>query len=161
MRLYEINDLYEEAFSIAIDEETGEIKNNDFVNFLDEIDEEKEKKVLNIACFIKNIKAEASAIKAEKDKLAKRQKVCDNKAEHLKIYLQLNISEGEKYKDARAAISWRKSSSVFVNCDPETLPREYCKVRIEPHKELLKKILESGQEIEGVEIVTKNNLQVK
>ena len=161
LSLYELNDYYYEALEMAVDQDTGEVIDSSLFHFLNEIREEKESKVLNIACLIKSLKAESQAIKEEKDNLNKRQKALENKADRLKYYIEINLAAGEKYKNSRAAISWRKSTSVLINKDPDMLPVEFQKIKIEADKKLLKQSLEDGQEIEGVELVKKNNLQIK
>jgi hypothetical protein len=121
----------------------------------------KDEKVLNIACFIKSLLAEAEALKAEKKTLEQRARVANNKAESLKRYIQENIQEGEKFKDSRCAISWRSSTSVLVKTDPEMLPSEYQKITIEAKKADIKKALQAGQKIDGCELDEKENLQIK
>ena len=101
MTLYEIDN----EIMNCIDEETGEIIDLDRLNALEM---ERDKKIGNVACWIKDLKAEAEAIKAEKQALDKRQKAAENKAESLKTWLQ-TVLEGEKFKDSRCSISYRKS----------------------------------------------------
>ena len=155
-----------EALNSLVDEETGEVTDIDIFEALKaEIDGLKmgrEKKISNVACWYKNLKAEAEAIKAEKQKLAKRQQAIENKAESLKKYLDYAL-QGEKFHDARTSISYRKSKSVVVDpdLDPFNLPIQFQNVTIEPNKTELKKALENGENVEGVEIVEKNNIIIK
>ena len=73
----------------------------------------------------------------------------------------MNIPEGVKFKDARTVISWRKSTSVFIDCVPELLPDQFKKIKIEPDKTEIKNILKAGGKIDGCKLVEKNNLQIK
>ena len=84
MTLYEIQDNIRKAIEQGFDEETGEILDT---NALEALEIQRDEKIENIALFIKNLKAEAEAIKAEKMNLAKRQQTAENKAEWLKQYL--------------------------------------------------------------------------
>lgn len=59
MNLYEIDLAIEEAFTQAVDPETGEV-NDEYMAQLDALEMERDRKVENIACFIKNLKADAS-----------------------------------------------------------------------------------------------------
>ena len=68
MTIYEIN----EEILNCIDLETGEIIDIDRLN---DLQLERDAKIENVACWIKELKAEAEAIKAEKLVLAERQKV--------------------------------------------------------------------------------------
>lgn len=103
MKFYEIEAELVECF----DPETGEI-----------IDEEKfqalgmewDRKVEGIALSIKELTAEAAAIKEEKQNLEARQKQKERKAENLKAFLG-GIMAGQKLETPRVAISWRKSEN--------------------------------------------------
>ena len=155
MTLYQIN----EAIMECVDVETGEIIDLDRLNALEM---ERDTKISNVACWIKDLKAEAEAIKAEKQALDKRQKAAENKAERLKEWLQ-SILQGEKFKDSRCAISYRKSERVdFADSfDLNTLPDSIKKVTIEPRKTEIKDYLKTGATIEGVELVESSNIQIR
>lgn len=151
--LYEIN----EQILDCVDMETGEIIDMDK---LQELQMSFNDKVEGIALWIKNLLSDAEAIKAEKDKLAERQKVCENKAKNLKEYLNVFL-EGQKFKTPRVSISYRKSKSVDVS-DISLLDNEYLKFKEpEADKTKLKKALEAGEIIEGATLIEKNNIQIK
>ena len=155
MTLYDI----EAEIMECIDQETGEVIDIDRLNALEM---ERDRKISNVACWIKDLKAEAEAIKAEKQALDKRQKAAENKAESLKTWLQ-NILQGEKFKDSRCAISYRKSERVDFadNFNFDTLPDYMKKVTIEPRKTEIKDYLKTGATIEGVELVESSNIQIR
>ena len=155
MTLYDI----EAEIMDCIDEETGEIIDIDRLNALEM---ERDRKISNVACWIKDLKAEAEAIKAEKQALDKRQKAAENKAESLKTWLQ-NILQGEKFKDSRCSISYRKSERVDFadNFVMDSLPDYMKKVTVEPKKTEIKDYLKTGATIEGVELVESNNIQIR
>ena len=154
MKLYE----YPLAFEECVDAETGEVID---IEKLEALEGEFEKKALDIACWIKDLKAEAEALKAEKQNLAKRQQVCENKVESLKGYLERTLN-GAKYKDARAAISYRKSETVEVDEGAiEELPARFIKVEKSVMKTALKDALKGGQTFDGCRIVEHNNLQIR
>lgn len=169
MNIYEIDrnfaDTMEEIM-LVFDEETGEVtdidKFEELKRRLNELQEERNTKISNVACWYKQLCAEAEAIKAEKMALAKRQQTAEKKAENLKKYLEYALN-GEKFKDARCNISYHKSKSVVVDpdMDPFNLPIQFQKVTVEPNKTELKKAIEGGQTVEGVEIVEKNSIQIK
>jgi hypothetical protein len=155
MTIYEI----EQAILETVDQETGEVIDLDRLNALEM---ERDKKISNVACWIKDLKAEAEAIKAEKQALEKRQKAAENKAESLKGWLS-GILQGEKFKDSRCAISYRRSERVDFsdNFNFDTLPDSMKKVTIEPKKTEIKNYLLTGATIEGVELVESSNIQVR
>ena len=155
MTLYDI----EAEIMDCIDQETGEIIDIDRLNALEM---ERDRKISNVACWIKDLKAEAEAIKAEKQALDKRQKAAENKAESLKTWLS-GILQGEKFKDSRCAISYRKSERVDFadNFNFDTLPDYMKKVTIEPKKTEIKEFLKGGGEIEGVRIEENTSMTIK
>ena len=155
MTIYEI----EAEIMDCIDQETGEVIDLDRLNALEM---ERDKKISNVACWIKDLKAEAEAIKAEKQALDKRQKAAENKAESLKTWLS-GILQGEKFKDSRCAISYRRSERVDFadNFNFDTLPDYMKKVTIEPKKTEIKEFLKGGGEIEGVRIEENTSMTIK
>lgn len=154
MTLYEIDN----AILNTVDQETGEIIDLDGLEMLKM---ERDKKISNIACWIKNLKAEAEAIKAEKENLAKRQQSCEKKVEQLKYYLAYALN-GTKYQDARVSISYRKSETVEVDDFAIfSLPEEYIKTEKSIKKAELKSALKQGLKFEGCKLVEKNNIQIR
>lgn len=155
MNLYEI----QEAILECIDMETGEIID---IDKLDALEMERDSKISNIGCWIKDLRAEAEAIKTEKQALDKRQKAAEHKEEQLKEYLSRFLN-GAKYKDARVAISYRSSTSTVVDefMDLNKLPDEYKKVKIEPNKTAIKEALKNGEVIEGCRLVESTSIQIR
>ena len=155
MTLYEID----AAIETCIDAETGEIIDEAMLTALNM---ERDKKISNVACWIKNLKAENEAIKAERQRLSSRSEVNENKIESLKKWLQFALN-GEKYKDGRVSISYRKSESVQFDDSfkIEDLPAEFRKVTVEPKKADIKDAIKNGQTVSGCYIKEENNLQIR
>ena len=153
MNLYMIDS----AILDCVDAETGEIFD---IDRFEELSLERDVKIENIALWIKNLKAEAEALKAEKDAFAKRQKSVETKLNGLKAYLE-GYLEGTAYKSTRVNITFRKSESVYVE-EGANIPDEYLRFK-EPEvdKVALKDAIKKGIHIDGVEIVTKNGIQIK
>jgi len=153
MNLYQIN----EEIMNCLDEETGEIIDE---NKLEELQIAFDEKVENIGCWIKNLLAEAEAIKQEKLKLADRQKAAENKATSLKNYLA-NALGGSKFNTPKVAISFRKSTSVAITSLID-IPNEYLKFKEpEVNKTELKKAILAGKEVKGAELIESQNIQIK
>jgi outer membrane murein-binding lipoprotein Lpp len=165
-KLYEIDDLLRQAIDAAdaeINQETGEIPEG-WGEFLDAVQLDRDHKVLSVACYIKELDAEAAALKSERDRLAERQRATEAKAERIREYLSAHVQPGEKLSDARAVISWRKSDSVDVQVDAGMLPTQYVReipARVEPDKVALKAALKAGEAVPGCVLVTKQNIQIK
>lgn len=152
MNLYDIDAKIMEC----VDIETGEIINEDA---LDALTMERDAKVENIALWIKNLKAEAEALKAEKDAFAKRQKTAENKMNSLKQYLS-GYLDGTKFETAKCKVSFRKSEYVYVSEEAD-IPDEYLKFK-EPDvdKTKLKAALKAGTTVSGCCIETRQNIQI-
>jgi len=153
MKLYEIDS---EIMSL-IDDETGEILDTDR---FDELSGERDAKVENICLWIKNLKAEAEALKAEKDAFAHRQKVVENKMNSLKAFISQYL-EGTSFKTTKVNVSFRKSESLEIS-DVYKIPEDFLKYK-EPDvdKTALKNAIKAGASIEGAELVEKLNIQIK
>ena len=153
MKLYEIDS----AIMDCVDTETGEIFD---VDKFEELNLERDARVENICLWIKNLKAQAEALKAEKEAFAQRQKAAENKMESLKRYISSYL-DGTKFESAKVKVSFRKSESVEI-ADGVILPDEYLRFKEpEVNKTELKKALKSGVSVAGVRLVTNNNIQIK
>ena len=157
MTLFDINKAILE-FDYEIDEETGEILN---AEALDALQLAREEKIEGVGLWIKNLQAEAEAVKKEKDAMAERQRRLEKKAESLKDYLAYAL-HGEKFSTPRIAMSWRKSESVLIP-DEALLDDRFVNITMikKPDKKLIKDTLKAGREVPGAELVTKQNLQIK
>lgn len=150
MKLYEIDN----AILECIDLETGEIIDTEQ---LDKLQMERDTKLENVACWIKDLKAEAEALKNEKQALAERQKVAENKAESLKKWLAYAL-QGEKFKTSKCAISFRKSEAVEVTDEGlNNLMKEHDELLTykapEPNKTKIKQALKDGLSVDGVQLI--------
>lgn len=154
MNLFELNQAVRD-FELEIDEETGEILNADA---LDSLELERDTKIENIALWIKNLKAEAEAVKKQKEAFYSREKALTNKAERLKEYLANNLM-GEKFKTERVVLSWRKSQAVEV--DDNFSDERFIKYEPKISKSEIKDALKSGEIIEGARLIENNSLQIK
>lgn len=164
--LYEINMKYEEILTrlfTEVDEETGEV-NPEILAELEQMQEERTEKLEAIGCFIKNLNAEAQAIKAEMDALKKRYDQKMNKADKLVQYVCKDLIAHDEKKFDAPRVSYSFRSSEVVNILDETkIPKKYLneKITISPDKTAIKKAIKDGQTVEGCEIVKKQNLQIK
>lgn len=157
MNLYEIKQEFEKAIEECVDMETGEIINP---TRLDELNMVLTDKRENVALYIKNLSAEAKAIDEEAKNLTNRKRVLNNKVEGLKKYLADNL-EGHKFETAKVVVSFRRSEQLEIN-SIEHIPTEYL-ISQEPKidKVALKKSIKQGAVINGVQIITKQNIQIK
>lgn len=153
MKLYEID----QAIMDCIDMETGEIINEELLNALEM---EREAKIENVALWIKDLKAEAEALKAEKLAFAERQKVAENKMESLKKWLAYALN-GEKFKSVRASVTFRTTQKVEV-ADIYKLDENFLRYKEpEANKEAIKEAIKAGQEVAGATLVPSTSVIIK
>lgn len=150
MNLYELNAEIS-AFEPEIDEDTGELLN---AAELDALNLEREQKIENICLYIKNLSAEADAIKAEAKNLAERQRAKEKKRDGLLRYLESALA-GAPFETAKCKVSYRKSKRVDV--DDEFLGWAILHrtdlVRYsapQPNKDEIKRCLAKGDSLAGV-----------
>ena len=153
MNLYEID----AEILGCVDVETGEIFD---IDKFEELSLTRDAKVENICLWIKNLKAQAEALKAEKDSFAQRQKAAETKMESLKRYIS-GYLEGTAFESAKVKVSFRKSEVVEI-MEGAVIPDEYLRFKEpEVNKTGLKAALKSGVKIAGVSIVENQNIQIK
>ena len=118
MNLYEIKEEFLELLDAI---ENGEIPDGAIADTLEGMKGEFDEKIENTACYIKNLKAEADAIKAEENSLKERRQVKEHQIERLKngmmecmSHLGIKKVEGAR---ARVTISTRAGASVLMLID--------------------------------------------
>ena len=150
MSIYEID----QALLECVDQETGEIINTDR---FDELAMERKAKIGNVACWYKNLMAEAKALGDEAEKLTKRKDACEAQAKRLKDYLFVHCA-GEKFKDSRCSIYYSKSApsvrfedeGTFLTRVLENRPDLVIHPEPKVDKTAVKKAIEAGEDFEGV-----------
>jgi hypothetical protein len=150
--LYEID----KAILECVDAETGEIIDD---KALEELELARDNKIENIACWIKNLKADAESYKKEKEVFIQKEKAAKNKAESLKRYLEMALG-GEKFKTSKVSISYRKSEIIEID-EIEKLSDKFIKIEKKADKKAIKVAIKEGAEIVGARIVENNNIQIK
>ncbi len=152
--LYEID----QGILECIDFETGEIIDPDR---LENLQMERNQKIENVVCWIKNLESDALAIKAEKDALADREAKCRKKADDLKKWLGKAL-EGQKFSTAKCAVSFRRSEQVEI-IDENDVPLYLMKetVTVKPDKNKIKELLKEGKFVSGCCLVENQNVQIK
>lgn len=161
MKIYEI-DKEIEALLNEVDE-NGEILFEP--DKLEALQMERDRKVENLALAVKNITAEAAAIKAERDALYDRQKAAEREAERARKYLEF-VLRGEKFETARVAVSYRSSSRLEVDDGFLAWAKRRAKNLLtvkepEPNKAAIKEMLKRNEKVPHVQIVTVQNMQIK
>ena len=161
--LYEID----QEILDCVDAETGEILDTEK---LDALQMEREKKLEGVALWVKDLKAEAEAVKAEADKLTARKKALDNKIDGIKAWLAGALA-GEKLKTARCSVYQTHSTKLNVIDEQSTVnwiqthckePEEFLRFTLpEIRKDAVKAELKAGKEIPGVALEETESVVIK
>ena len=153
MTLYEID----QQLLNCIDLETGEIIDADKLTALQM---ERDEKIENVALWIKDLKAEIDALKAEKQAFADRQKSAERTLESLNKWLTSALA-GEKFKTTKVAVSFRKTKSVQID-NILDLDESFLRYKDpEPDKKAIKDAIEAGQAVKGAQLVENTSISVK
>ena len=152
MKLYEID----QAIMGLVDE-TGEIID---IEACESLQRERDAKIENIALYIKELRAEAEALKAEKLAFAERQKVAENKVESLKNYLAYAL-KGQAFKSTKAVVSFRKTQQVDIP-DIHKLDENFLRYKEpEADKTAIKEAIKAGQTVKGATLIENTSVIIK
>ena len=149
---------------MLIDEETGELVS--VAQALDALRMEREAKLENVACWVKNLSAEADAIREEENRLVKRRKAAETKAANLKAWLLAAMTNEDgttdKLKTGRVVVSVKRNPPSTV-VDDALLPSTYkvAKITYQPNKELIKRELLAGGEVPGAHLEYGRSVVIK
>lgn len=168
MKLYEITADYQNLLEAIAN---GEIPEEAIADTLESVTALLEDKADNIACLIKNLMAEAEAIKAEEDKLKARRTAKLNRAERLTNYLSDTLlqSGNTKIETARNVITFRKTppkvvfddEKAFLSWAIEHAPVLLNIPRPTNDRTAVKNAIAEGAEIRGARVESSLSIQIK
>lgn len=160
----EMQEILTNGFNSACVDEEGEIdeaKVNDYFNGLSVAIDTK---IDNIASYIKSLKATITAFKNEEEALAKRRKALEKKEERLTDYLSacLQMSNMPYFESTRNKLTFRKSTMVNI-LNEGIIPEDFMNIKTvrTPDKKAIQMAIKDGEIIDGVELVEKQNIQIK
>lgn len=167
--IYRLDDMIAQALESFYDPDTGEllegITDEDMANKIAQLAADYDLKIDSIASEIKNLKAEAMDIREEKIRLAKRQMTVEKRMERTKRLLAYLLA-GEKWKNGKHNISYRKSDRLVVEDEVDLL--EWCKAHgrgflKEPEMMLgdIKLAIRRGDTIPFAHIEDQNNILIR
>lgn len=164
MTLFELSEQYVQFAALV---ENAELPPEAVADTFEALDGEFDVKADNTACIIKQLTAEAQAIKEQEDALKERRQTKEKAAERLKDLLSVNMQRigREKIDTARNLISFRKSTGLRIEDEDDFIQRhrDLCKVETTvkiPRKEITDR-LKAGEKIGGASLETRQNLQIK
>lgn len=151
----------------CVDMETGEILDPEKLTALQM---EREKKLEGVALWIKDLNAEADAVKTEADKLTARKRALDNKITALKMWLLMAL-DGEKLKTPRCNVYQTHNTKVNVIDEQSVVnwiqthyqePEQFLKFSLpEIRKDAVKAELKNGKEIPGAALEQTESVVIK
>ena len=150
---------------MLIDAETGELVS--VSQALDALRMEREEKLENVACWVKNLSAEADAIREEENRLVKRRKAAETKAANLKSWLLAAMTREDgttdKLKTGRVVVSVKRNPPSTVVDDEEMLPWEYKTVKqiVAQDKAAIKAAILAGEEVPGAHLEYGRSVVIK
>lgn len=140
MNLYELTAVYQRLQDQI---EAGE----DYDGILAVIGDELEAKADGYARVIRNMEAEAKALKDEEKRLAEKRKVCESAVERLKqnLFESMKITGKEKFKTDLFTFSIQKNGGaipVIVHVPTEDLPDDLVIISEKPDLKAIQKYIE-------------------
>ena len=150
---------------MLIDAETGELIS--VSQALDALRMERETKLENVACWVKNLSAEADAIREEENRLIKRRKAAETKAANLKAWLLAAMTREDgttdKLKTGRVMVSVKKNPPSTVVDDEALLPWAYKTVKeiVAQDKAAIKAAILAGEEVPGAHLEYGRSVVIK
>lgn len=169
MKLYEIKSQYLDLLNRI---ENGEIPEEAIKDTLESIEGDFEDKINSIACFIKSLEAEITALKTEADNLKQRAETKAKKVDNLRRYIFESMKQLDKTKIetpqnvisvkknppkvevSENFIEWAKNDELF-----KFLVKH--KEKYTPDKNAIKDLLKKGQEIPYCQLVQEESLNIK
>ena len=167
MKLFDLAPAYEQALSIITQmEEDGCTADEleEAMKMVDQIEGDLNTKCLNIASWVRNLEAEAKAIKEAQDAMDKRRKAATTKAERLRNYLfhGLKLAGVTKVQFPHFVISVKQCPESVRIAPGALIPDKYLRhPEPEPNKVALKDALKHGKEIPGCSLERNEKLEIK
>lgn len=162
--LYQVADQYlrdlERLNELELDDQT-------FNDTLESLSGELEVKATNVAMFIRNLEANAEAIKQAESAMATRRKALEARAERIKTYLLDNMTRTgiTKIECPYFKIAVRDNPESVVIDPLAQIPGEYMRQPEPPppapDKVAIKAALKAGVVIEGVKLEKKQRIDIK
>ena len=147
--------------SFAVDAETGEIFDSESLDVLDGLVDDK----LEACCkYMRELGAEAEAIKAEEQRLAQRRRAAEARAQRFRGYVLGCMERAGKQKIKTPLFSmWIGHSHNLEVTDADALPEQFVSIRSERviDKRAIKDAIKAGAEIPGARLVESTSLQVR
>jgi hypothetical protein len=158
MNLYEMtmaaNTLYEMLCNNEIDAQT-------ITDTLEAMGAEE--KLESYCKVIRQLEADAESLKAEKSRIADKQKTVENSVARMKLAVQEFLkAKGVQKEDAGIFKVTLSTSKAVEITDPTAVPKEFIKpAKVEFDKSAIRKVLVAGETVPGTELKINEGVQIK
>lgn len=122
-----------------------------------------EEKLESYCKVIRQLEADAEALKAEKSRIADKQKTVENSVARMKLAVQEFLKAKGVQKDNAGIFKVALSTSKAVEItDPTAIPEEFIKpAKVEFDKSAIRKVLMAGETVPGTELKINEGVQIK
>lgn len=167
--IYRIDEQIQLALESFLDPETGEVVDwcteEDILQTIESLEKDFDTQIDSITSDYKNLDAEIDAITAEIQSLQERKRRCVNRRDRDKRFLAYLLN-GQKWKNGRHSISFRRSERVVVDDEfiswAETYAPELLAYKDpEPRKTDIARAIKSGTVVEHAHIEETNNIVIQ
>ena len=154
-------DLTNEALALQEMLESGEIDEQVFKDTLEALDVDT--KIENICKMIRNFEADAAAYKAEKDRLAAKEKTANNAVSRLKDSLLMHMTalDKKKVEAGTFTVSVGTSKSLQVVYEDMLDERFFIPQPSKIDKKAITDAIKAGEDIFGAELVDSQYVRIK
>lgn len=164
MQLYKLSEQYQEAFNtLGAMVEDGQLPAEAMNDTLEALGGELQEKAKNVGAWIKNLEADAKALKEAEQELSARRKTIESRVKWALEYLHRNMEQCgiTEIECQLYAIKLAKNPpAVQITGD---VPEQYVtrKVTETPDKKAIKALIESGEPCEFAEITQGTRVVIK
>lgn len=143
---------------------------NDAQTIADTIEAESyplEVKAQNVAYAIRNLEATAAAIKEAEKQMADRRKAIENRAVHIRDYLQMcmEVAGVQKIECPHFALAIKSNPPSVDVFEPKLVPIDFMRLPepppAVPDKTAIKEAIKAGKEVPGAMLVQVKRLEIK
>ncbi len=160
MKLYELSSAYRQLES-ALDDETAD---TEFLTFIAQVEGDLKEKAINIAKLVRNLDADAKAIKEASKAMTDRAKTAESRASRLRQYLldNMKLANIHSIECEYFVLKVRDNPESVIIDDSSLLPAEYFRQPPpEPDKRAILADMKQGVVIDGAHIERGQRLEIE
>jgi hypothetical protein len=159
-KLYELTEQYNNLLELV---ENPDVPQELLEQSLNQINEELDVKLENIAKVIKSMEVDAKGLKEEERRLSNRRKSLENKMKSLKEYVEnsMRATSVKKVKGKVFTLCIQKNAPSVEIREEESIPQEYFILEKKLVKKDILAALKEGKEVPGAAIKQTESLRIR